>query len=239
MNTDDVKAPTKFLRCLITDYLKIETWCDCILTAFSQENLVQDTPYFLWLVELWLSKVHSLTLKKMHSIIWALLAVSWNSSEAYLEGVLWLLWAFLFCYWQESIYFKSISHCLGELSSSLSTLPLSLCEIQHTAESAPYFPSCVLFSWIPVWRFPFPSSAGNLAHPRGWDRPAGQFRVSYEPLHRAAAGRARAAQGLQHPAQSLLHAAEDPWSGKVREIAFKPLLCKAFSVFCSLCDCFI
>lgn len=86
------------------------------------------------------------------------------------------------------------------------------------------FPAGSLFKWKVS---PCPPCAGHLAHPRGWDRPPGQFRLSYEPLHRAAAQRAGTAEGLQHPAQSLIYAAEDPWSGKVRWISLKPLPCKA------------
>lgn len=173
----------------------------------------------------------------MHSIIWALHAFSWSSSEAYL-GVLWLLWTFLFCYWQQSIDFKSrsksTSPCLGSPQ---------LLSVRYS--SGPQWnPTCCgiwpIFSWFfPVGSlfkvFPFSSLAGHLAHPRGWDRPAGQFRVAYEPLHRAAAQRAGTAEGLHHPAQGLIYAAEDPWPGKVRCIHSVKLL----SVFCSLCDYFI
>lgn len=96
--------------------------------------------------------------RKMHSIIWALLAFSWNSSQAYLKGVLWLLQAFLFCYWQESVDFKSrsksISPCLWDHNFCLSIIPLALSEIQHAVESDPYFHGSVLFKWIPLQMFP-------------------------------------------------------------------------------------
>lgn len=46
VGTDDIKALTKFLRCLVTDYLKIETCCDCILTAFRPGKLTSSSSLF-------------------------------------------------------------------------------------------------------------------------------------------------------------------------------------------------
>ena len=101
--------------------------------------------------------------------------------------------------------------------------------------------SCIFWAFSPFQldsSSGFPSfllSAGNLAHPRGWNRPPRQFCISYEPLYSATAQCAVTAEGLQHPAESLIYATEDPWSGKVRCIYFNLLL----PVFCSLYNYFI
>lgn len=96
--------------------------------------------------------------RKMHHIFGLCSLFAWNSSETYLAGVLWLLWALLFCCWQESVDFKSrsksISHCPWDRSFCLSIIPLALSEIQHAAECDPHFHGSVPFSWIPLWRFP-------------------------------------------------------------------------------------
>lgn len=64
VNTDDVKALIKFLRFLVTDYLKIETFCDHMLTPFRPGKLTSSYSLYFMVVELWLTRACSLTLKK-------------------------------------------------------------------------------------------------------------------------------------------------------------------------------
>lgn len=46
VGTDDIKALTNLLRCLVTDYLKRETCCDCILTTFRPGKLTSSSSLF-------------------------------------------------------------------------------------------------------------------------------------------------------------------------------------------------
>jgi len=65
VNTDDIKAVTKFLRRVVTDYCKVETCCDCTKVAvFRPGKLILSYSLFFMVVELWLSKEYSQTLKK-------------------------------------------------------------------------------------------------------------------------------------------------------------------------------
>lgn len=207
------------------------------INSFQARKITSSYSLFFMVVELWLSTAPSFTLRKnaQYNLGFACFFLDQLRSIFIRCAV----WAFLICYWQQSARSNSglnphltVWGTTDCLSSVKFNMLWDLTHIFMVLSFSSFKAPCSKVS-------PCPPCAGNLAHPRGWDRPPGQFCVSYEPLHRAAAERAGTAQGLQHLAQSLIYAAEDPWSGKVREISSKPSLCKAFSVFCSPCDCFI